>query len=132
MSIVAAQQMVRDFHIKHGYAVDLLKPDMGSGHAWFEIGVARSHLINEEHGELMAAWATRDVEKLADGLADLLYVVLGTAVAAGIDLAPILAEVHRSNMTKEPANGVRLHPFKGPDYSPPDLKPILVAQELIS
>jgi predicted HAD superfamily Cof-like phosphohydrolase len=132
VSLHIAQGLVREFHIKHGYARDLLKwPDVGSGHNWFEVGVHRSHLINEEHGELMAAWAARDVVKIADGLADLAYVVLGTAVAAGIDLGPILAEVHRSNMTKDPANGVVLHPHKGPNYTAPELKPILRQQGLI-
>lgn len=131
MIFKAAQQCVKDFHEKHGYPVSLLHKTPSDG-TWFKTGVQRAHLINEEHGELMLAWAARDVVGIADGLADLLYVVLGTAVAAGIDLAPILAEVHRSNMTKDPANGVVMHPHKGAAYSPPNLEPILKNQELIS
>lgn len=38
---------------------------------------------------------------IADGLADLLYVVFGTALSFGIPIESVFAEVHRSNMTKE-------------------------------
>ena len=37
---------------------------------------------------------------VADGIADLLYVVLGTAVEYGIDIDPIFAIVHEANMRK--------------------------------
>ena len=41
-----------------------------------------------------------DVTFVADGLADLIYVAIGAAVSFGIDLDPIFAEVHRTNMLK--------------------------------
>ena len=41
-----------------------------------------------------------DLVGAIDGIVDLLYVTLGTAVAFGIDVAPFFAEVHRSNMAK--------------------------------
>lgn len=60
---------------------------------------------------------------VADALADLLYVVIGSALQWGIPLERVLAEVHRSNMTKtagdKRADGKIL---KGPGYSPPDLR----------
>lgn len=125
------QNMVRCFHEKHGFSKDLLHPQKATDHDWNKIGLERAHLIAEELGEMTKAWAARDVVGIADGLADLMYVVLGTAVAAGIDISPILLEVHRSNMTKDPANGVVLHPHKGPTYSPPNLVPLLKQQGLL-
>jgi predicted HAD superfamily Cof-like phosphohydrolase len=41
-----------------------------------------------------------DLPELADGLADLDYVVEGTRLEFGINGAPIAAEVHRANITK--------------------------------
>jgi len=40
------------------------------------------------------------LEKIADGIADSLVVQLGTAVACGIDIEPVFAEVMRSNDSK--------------------------------
>jgi predicted HAD superfamily Cof-like phosphohydrolase len=44
----------------------------------------RISLIGEELEEYCAAFAANDLVKMADGLADLLYVLAGTAVAYGI------------------------------------------------
>jgi len=57
----------------------------------------REKLILEELKELVDAKTLVDV---ADALGDLLYVVYGSAVTYGIDLEPVFAEIHRSNMTK--------------------------------
>ena len=89
----------------------------------------RVSLIQEEFDELREALAQRDVEAVAKELADLLYVVYGTAVSCGMDMAPVFREVHRSNMSKvgghKRADGKWLKP---PDYSPARLQPILAAQ----
>ena len=40
-----------------------------------------------------------DLIGIADALADIVYVVYGTALTYGIDLDSVLREVHRSNMS---------------------------------
>jgi len=66
---------------------------------------------------------------VAKELADLLYVVYGTAVSCGIDMEPVFREVHRSNMSKvgghKRADGKWVRPAT---YSPARLEPILGAQ----
>lgn len=109
----------------------------------------RARLIAEEFCETMAALYPRsnwdairvllmgqfegepspDMIGLADGLADLDYVVEGTRQAFGIDGAPIAAEVHRSNMAKpggaKDANGKIRKPA---GWLPPDVAGELRAQ----
>src|SRR5438128_8280621 len=88
----------------------------------------RIKLIREELGEFEKAAKDKDLVKIADALADLLYVIYGTGVSYGIDLEPIFREVHESNMSKgDPAvlrasNGKVL---KAKNWRPPDLQPIL-------
>jgi len=60
----------------------------------------------------------------------LLVVVLGAAVAWGIDISPVFMEVMRSNMTKF-EDGYRRNDgkwMKGPSWQPPDIASILAAQ----
>jgi predicted HAD superfamily Cof-like phosphohydrolase len=89
----------------------------------------RMSLIQEEFDELREALAQQDIEAVAKELADLLYVVYGTAVSCGIDMALIFREVHRSNMSKvggrKRADGKWMKP---PNYSPARLQPILTTQ----
>jgi predicted HAD superfamily Cof-like phosphohydrolase len=88
----------------------------------------RCRLLNEEAREFEEAAENRDLVEMADALADMVYVILGTANVLGIDLEPILREVHRSNMTKLPPSGGVRKPMKGPDYSPPDVRGELLKQ----
>src|SRR5262245_52918208 len=60
----------------------------------------RFALLEEEVSEYFEAAEAGDVVKIADALADIVYVAYGTAVTYGIDLDAVLAEVHRSNMSK--------------------------------
>jgi len=91
----------------------------------------RVSLIQEECDEVRQAFAQRDVEAVAKELADLLYVVYGTAVSCGIEMRAVFQEVHRSNMSKvgghKRADGKWIKP---PGYSPARLRPILAAQGL--
>ncbi len=91
----------------------------------------RTRLIQEEFDELQEAMKAKDLPNIAKELADLLYVVYGTAVSCGIDMEPIFQEVHRSNMSKigghKREDGKWVKP---PTYSPADISPILTAQNI--
>jgi predicted HAD superfamily Cof-like phosphohydrolase len=95
-----------------------------------EVCKLRVDLILEEADELDTALINNDIVEVADAIGDLLYVVLGTAIACGINIAPIFEEIHRSNMTKF-IDGHRREDgkwIKGPSYTPANLTPIIEAQ----
>lgn len=89
----------------------------------------RIRLIQEEFDELKEAIEKKDLVSIADGLADILYVVYGAAVTFGIDMEPIFDEVHRSNMSK--VGGHKREDgkwVKPPTYSKANLAPIIREQ----
>jgi predicted HAD superfamily Cof-like phosphohydrolase len=89
----------------------------------------RVRLIQEEFDELKEALAADDLSSIAKEMADLLYVVYGTAVSYGIDMDQVFREVHRSNMSK--VGGYKREDGKWvkPDtYSPARIEPILTEQ----
>jgi len=88
----------------------------------------RIRLIREELGEFEKAANDKNLVKIADALADLLYVIYGTGVSYGIDLEPIFKEVHESNMSKGDPDVLRAPNgkiLKAKNWKPPDLQPIL-------
>jgi phosphoribosyl-ATP pyrophosphohydrolase len=100
-----------------------------------EVKSLRCALIEEEAREFRDALEAGDIVEVADAIADLLYVVYGAARTFGIPVREVFAEVHRSNMTKLDNNGEPvLRPdgkvMKGPNFSPPELLPILEAAGL--
>jgi predicted HAD superfamily Cof-like phosphohydrolase len=85
----------------------------------------RLRLMDEELNEVFEAINLHDPVLVAHELADLLYVVFGTAVAFGIPIDDVFAAVARANLSKiNSATGV---PYevdngkvkKGPDYYNP-------------
>jgi predicted HAD superfamily Cof-like phosphohydrolase len=89
----------------------------------------RERLIQEEFEELKEAMAKNDLACIAKEMADLLYVVYGTAVSYGIDMDPVFLEVHRSNMSK--VGGYKREDgkwVKPASYSPASIEPILTEQ----
>jgi predicted HAD superfamily Cof-like phosphohydrolase len=92
----------------------------------------RIQLIQEEFNELKEALAREDLASIAKEMADLLYVVYGTAVSYGIDMDPVFREVHRSNMSKvgghKREDGKWVKPAT---YSPALIEPILAEQGLV-
>jgi len=126
---------VRAFHRKFGHPVRTIPavpPD--------EEIRSRLRLISEEFLELLEACGiceggarvilhdaiehapiSVDLPELADAMADLAYVIEGTAAVTGIDMAPILEDVHRANLGKEPnPAGVLAKPIKPEGWRGPD------------
>jgi phosphoribosyl-ATP pyrophosphohydrolase len=88
-----------------------------------EVFQLRKDLIIEEYHETINAFLDRDIIEVADGLADMVYVILGTALAFGIDFDAVWAEVQRANMQKI-TDGVRSPEgkiMKGPNYVAPNI-----------
>ena len=93
----------------------------------------RERLIQEEFDELKEAMARNDLAGIAKEIADLLYVVYGTAVSYGMDMEPVFREVHRSNMSK--VGGYKRDDgkwVKPATYSPACIEPILAEQGAVS
>lgn len=89
------QCMVSEFH-----AMTQQSRPQSPGMPNKEVCRLRIGLIRDEYEELMEAYDEGDFVNLAKEIADLLYVVLGAAVEAGIRISPVFEEVHKSNMTK--------------------------------
>lgn len=92
----------------------------------------RLNLIEEELDELDDAFQRGSITDVADAIADLLYVVIGTAVACGIAIQPVWDAVHEANMKKiggeRRADGKALKP---PGWQPPDIAGILDRQKTL-
>ena len=88
----------------------------------------RARLIVSEAAEFLDAADTGDLVEIADALADLLVVVYGAAVELGIDLEPVFAEVHDSNMSKNGGKDAGGKILKGAGFRPPDIRGTLRAQ----
>lgn len=71
----------------------------------------RQNIIQEEVDELKLAWESGNLTEVADALADIHYVLMGTVLEFGLqDKYPeIFSEVHKSNMSKLDENGKPLY-----------------------
>jgi phosphoribosyl-ATP pyrophosphohydrolase len=85
----------------------------------------RAQLMLEELSETVLALYSRDEVELLDALADLSYVVSGTATTYDLPLDAAFQEVHRSNMTKGEVRHAEGIKGKGEGYSAPDLVSVL-------
>ncbi|GAP15835.1 uncharacterized protein conserved in bacteria [Longilinea arvoryzae] len=97
-----------------------------------EVVALRVSLIQEELNEYRTAAEAGDLVEIADALSDLMYVVLGTYLAHGLQDAAedLFAEVQRSNMSKLDENGLPIFRadgkvLKSKLFSAPDLKTVL-------
>jgi len=64
--------------------------------------VARRLFMQEELNEFVECASVDDIVGMADALADLIYVALGTAYLMGLPFHIIWAAVQKANMTKVP------------------------------
>ncbi len=124
--MIDEQAMVDDFHRAFDIVVSPA-PTVVDGRT----RELRVKLIQEEFDELKEALDSGDLPSIAKEMADLLYVVYGTAVSYGIDMDPVFREVHRSNMSK--VGGYKREDgkwVKPASYSPARIEPILAEQGL--
>ena len=96
----------------------------------------RLRLIKEEVKELKEAMEADDIVEIADAVADICYVAIGTATVKGIPFDKVFAEVHRSNMTKMGADGKPVKRadgkiIKGPNFEHPRIAEILAKEGVI-
>ena len=114
----AWQKSVEDFH-------RVMQQPIGDTPIMRDVAL-RYALIEEEMTELLDALRAGDMVEAVDGMVDAIYVILGAAVAFGIDLDPFFVEVHRTNMAKagggQHSNGKIIKP---PDWQPPRIAEML-------
>ena len=58
------------------------------------------NLITEEYKETLEAFENNDLIEVADGLADMVWVIMGMCSSCGIDFNKVWEEVRASNMSK--------------------------------
>lgn len=117
------QCMVKEFHRKYGAPIQELP-------AQIEVKdrMRRARLIVSEAAEFLEAADQGNFVEMVDALADILVVTYGAAVEMGVDLEPVFAEVHRSNMSKNGGKDAGGKILKGPSFQPPDVLGRLKAQ----
>lgn len=118
-------QQVKEFHEAFGAPVGT-EPHFVLGDR-LDLRLA---LIDEELGEVIEAIKNDDLENFAKELADLVYVVNGLAVEAGIDLDKVGTAVHESNMSKLDDDGKPIlredgKILKSKNYKEPDIASLL-------
>lgn len=89
-------------------------------------------LLTEEFGELERAMDAANLTKIADGVGDVIYVVLGIALLYGVDADRAVRAVHESNLTRQAPRSGELQSDKvprGEDYVPPDIDGVIGTAE---
>ena len=96
----------------------------------YDVMLLRGKLIKEEIEELISAFDDADFEGIVDGTLDLVYVLIGTLIAMGVDARPVWDEIQKANMAKEGgpmrADGKVLKPE---GWTPPDIVGVLSRQQ---
>jgi len=107
------QELVEEFHEKYGFAIRHV-PTIDVPQT-----EERLQFIVEEVGEIAKAFRKRDLTNLVQEMADVAYVLYGSAVTMGFDLDTAIREVHRANMTKSLTRNSVGKPAKAVEYLEP-------------
>jgi len=145
--IKAPDNLVEEFHKAFGHPVETV-PTLGS----VELRILRTKLLMEEVLELATAFGLNvvcnvidgvqhvaieenknlvpDIVEIADALGDIRYVTDGANLCFGLPAEEILAEIHRSNMSKLGEDGKPIYReddkvLKGQNYFEPDIAKII-------
>lgn len=120
-------ELVKEFHKCFGAPVS-----KGVHLSDRDLNNLRIKLLYEEYTELVREFnrpdgKTPDPQKVTKELSDLLYVLLGAAIAWGLPLDQAFRQVHMSNMSKlgpdgEPVRRGDGKILKGPNYFEPNLE----------
>ncbi|SPE99328.1 MazG nucleotide pyrophosphohydrolase domain-containing protein [Streptomyces sp. MA5143a] len=121
-------RLVREFHRAFGLDVRTEPTEVSP-----ELAAHRGELLAEEAAEVAEVAVGGPLDRLAHELADVVYVAYGTALVHGIDLDAVIAEIHRSNMTKLGPDGRVARRadgkvLKGDHYRAPDVAAVLREQ----
>ncbi|MEV5340071.1 MazG nucleotide pyrophosphohydrolase domain-containing protein [Streptomyces sp. NPDC052676] len=120
--------LVRAFHLAFGLDARSTPTEVSP-----ELAAQRGALLAEEAAEVAEVSVDGPLDRLAHELADVVYVAYGTALVHGIDLDEVIAEIHRSNMTKLGPDGTVVRRadgkvLKGEHYEKPDVAAVLRRQ----
>ncbi|MFG2516252.1 MazG nucleotide pyrophosphohydrolase domain-containing protein [Streptomyces sp. NPDC048584] len=121
-------ELVREFHRAFGLDVRDVPSEVAP-----ELAAHRGELLAEEAEEVAEVSVAGPLDRLAHELADVVYVAYGTALVHGIDLDAVIAEIHRSNMSKRGPDGSVSRRadgkvLKGEHYAAPDVAGVLRGQ----
>jgi predicted HAD superfamily Cof-like phosphohydrolase len=91
------------------------------------------NLITEEYQETLSAFENSDLIEVADGLADMVWVIMGMCNSCGIDFDSVWEEVKASNMSKFPDGKAIKNEYgkimKPDSYFKPNIKKVLGLEE---
>ncbi|MFI0087316.1 pyrophosphohydrolase domain-containing protein [Streptomyces bobili] len=121
-------ELVRQFHLAFGLDARGTPTEVSPA-----LAAHRGELLAEEAAEVAEVAVSGPLDHLAHELADVVYVAYGTALVHGIDLDAVIAEIHRSNMTKLGPDGQIARRadgkvLKGEHYEAPDVPAVLRRQ----
>jgi len=124
--------MVEDFHRAFGLGVQDEFANVPK-----DIAQLRFNLLDEENKEYLEACLENDTTEIADAIGDMLYIILGTALAHGFQdkIEEVFAEIQRSNMSKLGEDGKPIYRedgkvLKGPNYFKPNIEAILEKEQV--